>query len=189
MQRTGENGISNFVNLCELPYESFIKVMAPDRFTPSYNDNYELDVKSTVAAGYCAVSAAAGFCMDRNRRQPGNGSGIYLIFLPYAGYVAMRSGWDRSANYLGFDIGPTGKGHVHSDKLNVVLWSYGRRMLFDSERVNYDDTPMSNYLADTFSHNTVIIDGRPQRAAMGTPGVSQMPYKPLTDVVGNGSGP
>ena len=93
----------------------------------------------------------------------------------------MRNSWASNANYLGFDVGPIGKAHAHQDKLNVVLWAYGRKILFDSERVDYTDNPMSNYAMDAFAHNTVMVDNRPQRRSWGTPQPVQMPYQPVSD--------
>jgi len=75
----------------------------------------------------------------------------------------MRSGWDKDANYLCFDAGPLGYGHVHQDKLNVVVWSYGREILFDGGGGNYENSQWRRYDTDTFSHNTILVDKLPQR--------------------------
>ena len=82
---------------------------------------------------------------------------------PYAGYFVMRSGWGRDANYLCFDAGPLGYSHVHQDKLHLVLWAHGREILFDGGGGPYEHSPWRAYDIDTFSHNTVLVDGKPQR--------------------------
>ena len=33
----------------------------------------------------------------------------------------MRSGWDRKALFLGFEVGPFGAGHQHEDKLSIEI--------------------------------------------------------------------
>jgi hypothetical protein len=102
--------------------------------------------------------------------------------LPYAGYFAMRAGWGRDAHYLGFDAGPIGWKHCHADKLNIVLWSHGRLIIFDPGVGTYDDEPLANWARDTFAHNTVLVDNRPQRRRWSTPNPNQMPYRPVHDL-------
>jgi hypothetical protein len=105
------------------------------------------------------------------------------VYLPYAGAGAMRSGWELDACYLGFDFGPVGYRHAHQDKLSLVLWSYGRQILFDPGTMDYSDTPMVAYSRDTFSHNTVLVDSRPQRRKWyANPTPNGMPYQARDDV-------
>jgi hypothetical protein len=83
--------------------------------------------------------------------------------LAWAGYYVMRSGWEPDANYLCFDVGPLGYSHVHQDKLNVVVWGFGRELLFDGGGGQYEKSAWRKYDVDTFAHNTVLVDGLPQR--------------------------
>jgi hypothetical protein len=86
------------------------------------------------------------------------------VAFPYAGYISIRSGWESDDNYLLFDAGPVGYRHAHQDKLEVILWAYGREILYDPGRENYDpDNPYQQYCLDTFSHSTGLVDNRPQR--------------------------
>lgn len=181
VNRTSELNVNQIVPLCQTPLESFIKIMAPDGHDPSYNDNYEFDVRSFMNSYYSYYPSRPDFAWIATSGAQGTQPSYTSTFLPYAGYVAMRNNWTSTANYLGFDMGPIGKGHAHQDKLNVVLWAYGRKILFDSERVDYTDNVWSEYAMDTFSHNTALVDNRPQRRNWGTPDIDQMPYTPLTD--------
>ena len=52
---------------------------------------------------------------------------------------SMRSGWETNANYLMCDAGPVGYRHAHQDKLNLVVWAYGRQILFDSPQPGESD--------------------------------------------------
>ena len=104
------------------------------------------------------------------------------VALPYAGYAAMRSGWERDANMLYFDFGPVGYRHAHQDKLQVMIWAYGRQVLFDPGRINYLETRHQNYCMDTFSHNTVLVDHRPQRRIWYEhPHPDDRPYPKVSD--------
>jgi len=80
---------------------------------------------------------------------------------------------------LYFDFGHVGYRHAHQDALNVMLWTYGRPILIDPGLSNYDSSlPMVNYGMDTFSHNTVLVDNRPQRRAWyNNPAPARMPYQ------------
>jgi hypothetical protein len=168
--------------LSEKPVAVYLHLMAPDRKLPRFNDSGSMDVP--------------GFLQDKLQYYPqrqdlrwiatdgkeGTPPAQTSFMFPYAGYCIMRSGWERDANYLAFDVGPPGNSHVHQDKLNVVLWAYGRELLYDIGAAAYDTSVWRRYSVDTHSHNTVMVDGRPQRRRWKVPGPDQMPYQPLTDV-------
>jgi len=82
---------------------------------------------------------------------------------PYAGHCIMRSSWGADANFLCLDAGPLGIAHIHQDKLSVTVWAYGREVLFDGGGGQYEHSKWRSYDLGTFSHNTVIVDGLPQR--------------------------
>ncbi len=91
-------------------------------------------------------------------------SGPSTVF-PWAGQVAMRSGYDVNATWLFFDIGPYGSsGHGHRDALHVNLHSRGSMLLVDSGRFSYSGDDLSAALHEAYSHNTsahntLTIDG------------------------------
>ncbi|MDP6040417.1 MAG: heparinase II/III family protein, partial [Candidatus Latescibacteria bacterium] len=60
------------------------------------------------------------------------------VLFPYAGYAVMRTGWDENATYVAFDGGMPGYGHIHFDKLNLILWSHGRELLYDGGGGQYE---------------------------------------------------
>jgi hypothetical protein len=74
----------------------------------------------------------------------------------------MRSGWDIHANYLVLRAGPLGASHNHQDKLNLVMWAYGREILYNSGGGTYDQSKWRQYSVETFSKNSVLVDGLPQ---------------------------
>ncbi len=182
-ERENENYIQQMIDKCEQPAEFFVRLMTPDREAPSYNNNVGPDVVSLMQRVVDKYPHREDFRWIATEGGQGTMPDYTSCFLPYTGYAAMRSGWDRDDNYLGFDNAPTGRTHCHMDKLNVVLWAYGRQIIFESEGSKNDNAdPWSVYSQDTFSHNTGLVDNRPQRRSWGTPNPSQMPYQPLTNV-------
>ncbi len=80
--------------------------------------------------------------------------------LPYAGFYAMRSGWDRDGQFLFFRAGPAGIAHAHEDMLEVVLRAWGKTLLFDPGSYVYDHSDWRRFTINTPSHSTVIVDGK-----------------------------
>lgn len=172
----------NLYALSERPVDTYLRLMTPDRKVPWFNDSGPVDVPRFIGATlqhYPERADLRWLATDgREGARPVQTSSAF----PYAGYFVMRSGWERDANYLAFDGGPPGNSHVHQDKLNVVLWAYGRELLYDIGAAAYDNSVWRRYSVDTHSHNTIMVDGRPQRRRWQTPNPSQMPYQPLSDV-------
>ena len=154
---------ADFVAMTERAFDFNLRLMTPDRNLPRFNDSWDVNVPRTMQQAARLFPAREDFAWaardDGGSGAPESTSHV----LPYAGYAAMRSGWERDANYLAFDFGTLGYGHVHQDKLNIVLWAYGRPILFDGGGGNYEDSPYRRYDVDTFAHNTGLVDGLPQR--------------------------
>ena len=180
--RGDDPSVQALAKQCERLFEPYVALCAPDRTLPKYQDGALVNVPERLGDAVQRYPHRADFKWLASGGAEGAAPAFRSTMLPYAGYFAMRSGWERDANHLAFDAGPIGWKHCHEDKLNVVMWAYGRLVLFDPGRGNYDDTPLGNYCMDTFGHNTVIVDNRPQRRKWSTPDPSQMPYKPLSDV-------
>lgn len=187
--RQDEDGLGNLVARCEAPYDYYVKLMAPDRRTPAYNDNRPVDVVPLLDRASELFPDRAEFRWIASDGQDGHPPEYASYYLPFAGAGAMRSGWERDANYLGFDFGPVGYRHAHQDKLSIVVWAYGREILFDPGKWDYSDTPLLRYCSDTFSHNTALVDNRPQRRKWyADPTPERMPYQPREDVTWRTSG-
>ena len=80
-------------------------------------------------------------------------------FLPYAGFCAMRSGWDADAAYLCFDVGPLGMAHIHQDKLNINIYKGSDELIFDDGGGQYEISEARKYALSAKDHNTVTVDG------------------------------
>ncbi len=182
VDRADEPGVRALADRCERLFDPYVHLCAPDRTLPQYQDGARVQVVERLREALEHYPAREDFRWLATDGQEGAPPQFTSTMLPYAGYFAMRSGWERDANYLGFDAGPIGWKHCHEDKLSIVMWAYGRPVIFDPARGEYSDTPLSHYTADTFSHSTVLVDNRPQRRRWSTPDPSQMPYRPVADV-------
>ncbi|MGD9497358.1 MAG: alginate lyase family protein [Armatimonadota bacterium] len=169
------------VDECERLYEPYVALMAPDGSMPRYQDGGAVDARAALAAGFERYPHRTDFQWLATAGAEGAPPEFTSTAMPYAGYLAMRSSWEADANYIGFDVGPIGWSHAHQDKLNLVMWAWGRPVLIDPGRGSYSGDPISVYCMDSFAHNIALVDGRPQRRRWRTPRPEQMPYQPLTD--------
>ena len=80
--------------------------------------------------------------------------------LPYAGFYAMRGGWNTNDLFLFFRGGPTGSAHQHEDMNEIVLRVYGHTFLPDPGNYLYDHSEWRRYVINCSSHNTIIVDGK-----------------------------
>lgn len=157
----------DFLTRAEKAYEYNLLLMTPDRNLPRFNDSWKCNVPAILKQAVGYFPERRDFLWVATGGREGGPPAVTSHPFPYAGYFVMRSGWEREGNYLVLDAGPLGYGHVHQDKLNVVLWAYGREILFDGGGGPYERSRWRSYDIDTFSHNTVLLmdgkDGKPQR--------------------------
>lgn len=153
----------DFVDGLEKAFEYNLKLRSPDDDLPRFNDSWSGRVSRIVDRTEELFPAREDFRWARTGGKEGMPPAFGSVALPHAGYFVMRSGWEPDANYAVLDAGPLGYGHVHQDKLNLVLWSHGRQLLFDGGGGSYERSKWRSYGTDTHSHNTVLVDGLPQR--------------------------
>ncbi len=154
---------ADFTDRMSKAYEFNVWLMTPDRNLPAFNDSWGVNVPSAVGPTGELFADRPDFAWIRSDGKEGTPPAHTSHPLPHAGYYVMRSSWDRDANYACFDAGPLGYGHVHQDKLNLVVWAYGRELLYDNGGGQYENSPFRRYATDTHSHNTILVDGLPQR--------------------------
>lgn len=153
----------DFVDRLKRGFDVFVSLMTPDRSLPMLNDSWPEDVPAQLARSREFFPEDEQFLWVVS--DGAEGSKPEFTSYPFwnAGYFIMRSGWERDANYAVFDAGPLGQAHQHQDKLNLVVYPYGREVLFDGGGGSYEDTKWRWYAFDSYSHNTVIVDGMAQR--------------------------
>jgi hypothetical protein len=155
---------ADYIAAMEKGYDYLLRLMTPDRSQPRFNDSWPVTwLRRVFENGLIFFPQRDDWRWiatdGRQGRPPAETSHAF----PYAGYYVMRSGWERDANYVAFDAGTLGYTHSHQDKLNLVVYAYGREILFDGGGGSYENSKWRAYAIDAFSHNTVLVDGMPQR--------------------------
>ena len=168
---------ANYVANLEKGYAHYLQLMAPDRTMPQFNDCVSApNSQSSLASVTSLFTNRLDFLWVASDGASGAPPSFTSYSYPWAGYNVMRSGWLRTDNYLCLDGGAMGAAHQHQDKLNVVLWAYGRKILFDSGGGNYETSIWRSYAVSAYSHNTVIVDGQNQAGGDGTASYSDPDY-------------
>ncbi len=138
--------------------------MAPDGKLPAFNDSGQPNGARFLAEhGDGLFPHRADFLFAASGGREGSRPAVTSHLFPWAGFCVMRSSWETTANFAVLDAGPLGSHHVHQDKLHLVLWSYGREILYDGGGGRYAQSPWREYAVDTLSHNSVVVDGLGQR--------------------------
>lgn len=89
----------------------------------------------------------------------------HSLVRPGLGWAILRAGERPEMTMLVLDYGPS-RGHSHPDKLNYLLWAYGREIVPDQGYLGarHHYTP---WLSSTAAHNVVMVNGEPQRKTAG----------------------
>jgi hypothetical protein len=82
--------------------------------------------------------------------------------LPWAGQLAMRSGWTAQDQWAWFDAGPWGSAHQHQDMLHLSV-RHGRELLVDCGRYHYVRDAWRTFFCSTAAHNGLLVDGAGQQ--------------------------
>ncbi len=153
-------------------------VMRPDRSAPRWNDSWHVDVPGTLMKGLSLFPHRKDFQWIATDGREGTPPDHTSHLFPYAGQVAMRSGWQRDALFLGFEVGPFGYGHQHEDKLGIVIFAYGKELLVEAGSYAYDASKWRRYVLSSYAHNVVLVDGQGQ-ARRGLPREQYVSNQPL----------
>ena len=143
-------------------FEYNLYVQMPNGRTPALNDGGTSSIiRSMETAFELYEDPLFEWAATRGRR--GTPPDHTSHYFPYAGQMVMRSSWEPDARYLIMDAGPYGFGHQHEDKLSLMTYAFGKVHLVDPGNYAYDSSPWRKYTLDTRAHNTVMVDGEPQR--------------------------
>lgn len=84
-----------------------------------------------------------------------------------AGLAYLRRGaGDRAVTAI-LDYGTHGGHHGHPDKLNLLLYAFGREIFFDPGRLTYSCPEHTTWTRQSVAHNTVVIDRASQAPVDG----------------------
>ena len=157
----------DFMQHIERSFDYDLLLRTPDGMMPEINDSYH--VKSDLDDASRRFPDRTDYRWFATAGKKGNPPQKSSHAFPYGGLYIMRTGWDTEANVLVFDTGPLGTMHEHQDKLHLMLWAYGREILYDGGGGVYESSKYRAYGIDTYAHNTVLVDGQPQRRSGGKP--------------------
>ena len=168
---------ANYTSNMENAYAYFMWLLAPDGTLPQFNDSiYPVNGVPILQTGNSIFTNRTDFLYAASRGTNGTPPAETSHSFPYAGYNVMRSGWGPNDNYCCFAAGPLGLFHQHQDGLNIVLWAWGRELLFDSGGGNYTTSLWRSYGISSPSHNTIMVDGAEQVGGDGTADYSDPDY-------------
>ena len=155
----------DYVSRLEKSYEFFLNLMMPDGKLPAINDSDWDDVAPHITTAANLFSARKDFAFFATKGERGKEPKYKSIWMPWAGWYIMRSGWDKDAFYALFEVGPYGTGHQHEDKLSFILSAYGSRLITECGKYAYDKSQWRKYAVSARGHNVARIDGMDQNRA------------------------
>jgi Heparinase II/III N-terminus/Heparinase II/III-like protein len=150
----------------EKAYEWEVDTVAPDRHLPRINDSGPTYLPDVLRKAGLYFPGNSQFQWFATYGRAGGPPPFTSVFLNRSGFAAMRSGWDTSANYLLFRVGPLGMNHQHQDSLGVTIWAYGRELIFDGGGGTYEKSKWRQWAVSALAHNTVVIDDMGQNRPM-----------------------
>lgn len=137
-------------------------IMTPNRKDPEFNDSASYGLASQFALALKYFPDNQEFQWGATDGAQGHAPAETSHEFPYAGFYVMRSGWEKDANYFVLRAGPMGENHSHQDKLNVILWPYGRELLFNTGGATYETSKWRVFSTSSFSKNTILVDDKGQ---------------------------
>jgi hypothetical protein len=146
----------------ERTFEMYMKLCRPCGTVPNLNDGGEASVKVYAALGLSYFPHREDIRWFATEGKEGASPDFTSVALPYSGMATMRTSWDKDAIWFFMESAPFGKGHQHEDKLNVLMYAYGKDVLKDSGSYAYDTSDMRKFVLDTRSHNCAMVDDMSQ---------------------------
>ena len=152
----------NYISRLENAYEYFLKIMMPDGRLPAINDSGWEDCREYLIKATELFPGRNDFAYIASHGLSGKKPAYTSVWMPWAGWYIMRSGWDENALYSFFEVGPYGADHQHEDKLSFILYAYGSRLITECGNYAYDNSQWRKYAVSARGHNVVRVDGMDQ---------------------------
>ena len=148
-------------------FELNIKITCPDRRYPDLNDGGRGELKFWCNMGMNYFPENEQIKYFATDGKEGSLPPYTSVALPYTGQAYMRTGWSTGDMWFFMDAGPFGKAHQHEDKLNVLMYAYGKEVLRDAGSYSYDTSDMRRFVLSTYSHNCGLVDDMGQNRRSG----------------------
>ena len=170
-----------FITMMEKTYDYYLKIRMPDGSLPGINDSdFSYDSDSQLKQGLEYFPNRQDYAYFVRKNKKGDEPLFKSIWMPWAGWYVMRSGWDEDALYSFFEVGPLGEGHFHEDKLSFLLYGYGSSLLTEGGNYPYDTSDWRKYIISASAHNVTRIDGRDQnRRSLSKKDEIRLSFTPL----------
>ncbi len=146
----------------ERMFNMYMYLSQPDGRVPDLNDGGRAGVMWSLKLGASYFPKREDFRYFATNGAEGKAPDFVSVALPYAGMAVMRTDWSKDAVWFFMESAPFGKGHQHEDKLNVLMYAYGKDVLRDMGNYAYDTSEMRKFVLDTRSHNCAMVDGKSQ---------------------------
>ncbi len=143
-------------------FEMYVKLMQSGGLIPDINDGRLANVKSFMPLDGEIEETPLIKWAKSGCPEEGSPKENTLHVFENAGLVTMRDSWYNTKTSIFFDAGKLGRSHQHEDKLNLLLYKDGKEILTEGHNYAYDSSDMRKYVISSFSHNTVIVDGKGQ---------------------------
>ena len=150
---------ADYMDLMGKAHEMYMYAVQPDFTLPMFNDCNPIPIDPANQL----QAAAETFNRDDMRwaathGQDGSPPAETSHAWESAGLYLMRDKWGEDAQYFHFDGAPWGASHQHEDKLNFILYAYGRPLIGDPNIYSYSRTELTHYFKSSRAHNVVMID-------------------------------
>ncbi|MDD6472162.1 MAG: heparinase II/III family protein [Bacteroidales bacterium] len=152
----------DYVERLENMYNFYAKIMMPDGSMPSVNDSGWGSAIPKLKEAYSYFPERKDFQYLATRGKEGITPDYTSVWMPWAGWYMMRSGWAEDDFYAHFEVGPFAPAHQHEDKLSIILAAYGKRLLTEAGTYAYDTSKWRKHILSATAHNNSRVDGQAQ---------------------------
>jgi len=149
-------------------FEYVAGITRPDGTLPSLNDSGGYKKGWGSGENYLKLGARLFDRKDLLESDEGPYAGKSRVF-PDSGFHVLSSGKKEKALWSIFDCGESGACHRHEDALNVEFFAHGYPFIVDPGITGYLSDDWTTYYRTTYSHNTVIVNGKGQDASANAP--------------------
>ena len=144
-------------------HDMYLKLCQPNRRVPDLNDGNKASVKGMLRQGLTYTPNREDYKYIVTDGKEGTPPDFTSIALPYSGMATMRNNWNEDGVWFFMESAPYGTfAHQHDDKLNVLMFAYGKDVLRDPGNYAYDSSEMHKFVKDTRSHNCAMVDDKSQ---------------------------
>jgi len=143
-------------------YNYYLNIIMPNGNELAVNDSHWGQKRAMLGEAFRYMPHRTDFQYVATEGKEGTEPVFTSVWMPWAGWYVMRSGWDEDALYAHFEVGPFSAAHQHEDKLSIILHAYGNTLLSEGGKYDYDASEQRQYTMSAPAHNVVRVDGKDQ---------------------------